>query len=228
MSRQVEPWVHRERGWSFDGAAQSETMLALSNGYLGVRGTLDEGAPAAAAGTYLGGFYETRPIPYAERGYGDPDFDQVLVDVVDGTRIRLIVQGEPLDVRTGTVVAHERVLDLRSGLLVRTLRWRSPSGHEVRLRTRRLVSLSHRELAAIEYELEATERPVEVAVHSELDARPPQCEVVGSLSRSRRLCHCASPVPGFLVRLELEAVRELAEAGEQVDGRHQLHDPFVV
>ena len=112
MSAQSEPWVHRETGWSLDVAAQSETMLALSNGYLGVRGTLDEGAPAALPATYLAGFHETQPIAYADRGVGDPEVDQVVVDVTDGTRIGLVVEGESLDVRRGTVVEHERVLDL--------------------------------------------------------------------------------------------------------------------
>ncbi len=163
-----EPWVHRETGWSAAYAAQSESLLALSNGYLGLRGSLDEGEPAALAGTYLNGFYETRPIPYADRGYGDPKLDQVMLAVADGTRIRLVVEDEPLDVRTGTVVEHERVLDLRAGQLVRTLRWRSPGGHDVRVRSRRLVSLEHRELAMIEYEVEPTERPLRLAIHSDL------------------------------------------------------------
>ena len=168
MSVQAAPWAHRETGWSPDAAAQSETMLALSNGYLGMRGTLDEGAPAALPGTYLAGFHETRPIPYAERGVGDPEDDQVLVDVTDGTRIAVVVEGEPLDLRTGTIVAHERVLDLRAGMLVRTLCWRSPAGHEIAVRSRRLVSLAHRELAAIAYEVEATARPLQLTVRSEL------------------------------------------------------------
>ncbi len=168
IAPQHDPWAHRETGWSPAFAAPSESLLALSNGYLGVRGTLDEGDPAALAGTYLNGFYETRPIPYADRGYGDPELDQVLVAVADGTRIRLEVEGEPLDVHTGVVGEHERVLDLRAGLLTRALRWRSPAGDEVRLRTRRLVSLSERELAAIEYEIEPTERPLHLVIHSEL------------------------------------------------------------
>lgn len=148
-------------------AAQSESLLALSNGYLGLRGTLDEGAPAALPGTYLNGFFETMAIPYADRGYGDPESDEVLLGVTDGTRIRLEVEGEPLDILTGTVLEHERALDLRAGLLVRTLRWRSPAGHEVTLRTRRLVSLEYREIAAIEYEVEAN-GPLHISVHSEL------------------------------------------------------------
>ncbi len=177
MIAQHDPWAHRVTGWSPAFAAQDESLLALSNGYLGVRGTLDEGEPAAVAGTYLNGFYETRSIPYADRGYGDPELDQLLVGVTDGTRIRLEVEGEPLDVRTGTVIEHERVLDLRAGLLVRTLRWRSPGGNEVRVRSRRLVSLEHRELAAIEYQVEPTERPLRLVVHSELAAEPSTAEV---------------------------------------------------
>ena len=148
-------------------------MLALSNGYLGLRGTLDEGVPAALPGTYLAGFHETRPISYADRGAGDPDVDQVLVDVADGTRIALIVEGEPLDLRTGTIVEHERLLDLRAGMLVRRLRWRSPAGHEIFVRSRRLVSLAHRELAVITYEVEALGRPLQLTVLSDLAVRSP-------------------------------------------------------
>ena len=170
MTLQVEPWTHRERGWSEDLAAQSESLLALSNGYLGIRGTMDEGAPAAVPGTYLNGFFETRPIPYADRGYADPESDQVMIGVTDGTRIRLVVEGEPLDVRVGDVLEHERVLNLRSGMLQRGLHWRSPGGHQVRVRSRRLVSLQYRELAAIEYEVEAVDGPLALTLHSELCA----------------------------------------------------------
>lgn len=171
MRPQLEPWVHRETGWPPDDAAHSETMLSLSNGHLGIRGTLDEGAPAALPGTYLAGFFETRPIPYAERGAGDPEIDQVLVNVTDGTRIALFVEGEPLDLRTGTLLEHERVLDLRAGMLVRTLRWRSPGGHEIAVRSRRLVSLARPEIAGIAYEAEAIGRPLRLTGASDLAVR---------------------------------------------------------
>ncbi|MBY0395474.1 MAG: family 65 glycosyl hydrolase, partial [Thermoleophilia bacterium] len=173
MNHQLAPWEHREEGWPPDDPGLSETMLALTNGYLGVRGTLDEGSPAVTPGTYLGGFHEVRDIPYSERGYGDPELDQVLVGVADGTRIRLLVEGKPLDLRSGTPLRHERTLDLRTGVLTRTLRWRSPRGDEVEVRSRRLVSLVHRELAAIEYVVEPVRGPLRLLVHSELVAEPP-------------------------------------------------------
>ena len=172
MTLRVHPWTHQEVGWDADRAAQSESLLALSNGYLGVRGSLEEGLPGALPATYLSGFFESIPIPYAERGAGDPEFDQVLVSLPDGMRIRLFVDGDPLDIRTGRVERHERTLDLRTGLLTRALDWSAPSGARIRLRSRRLVSLAHREIAAIEYEFEAVGRPVQVVVHSELGLAP--------------------------------------------------------
>ena len=39
----VEPWVLRETRFDPDMLPQSESMFALSNGHIGMRGNLDEG-----------------------------------------------------------------------------------------------------------------------------------------------------------------------------------------
>ncbi|HET6741735.1 MAG TPA: hypothetical protein VFH76_22485, partial [Kribbella sp.] len=54
----VEPWRLRETRLAFDKLAQSESLFALSNGHIGLRGNLDEGEPYAIPGTYLNSFYE--------------------------------------------------------------------------------------------------------------------------------------------------------------------------
>ena len=41
--------------------AQTESVFALSNGHIGLRGNLDEGEPHGLPGTYLNGFYELAP-----------------------------------------------------------------------------------------------------------------------------------------------------------------------
>ena len=166
----VEPWALVEEGVDIDRLAQAESLFALSNGHIGLRGNLDEGEPAGLSGTYLNGFYESFPLEYGERGYGFAEDGQSVVNVTDGKIIRLQVEDEPLDVHRGEVVHHERRLDFRSGLLERRLHWRAASGHEVRLTTRRLVSLSLRSLAAIEYEVEAVDQPIRVAIQSNLQA----------------------------------------------------------
>ena len=65
----VEEWNVREVGLNLDTLAQTESIFALSNGHIGLRGNLDEGEPNGLPGTYLNSFYELRPLPYAEGGY---------------------------------------------------------------------------------------------------------------------------------------------------------------
>src|ERR1051325_4125504 len=111
----VEKWKLREVGCDFDTLAQTESLFALSNGHVGLRGNLDEGEPHGLPGTYLNSFYEDRPLPYAERGYGDPEVGQTTINVTNGKLIRLLVDDEPFDVRYGRLDHHERVLDLKEG-----------------------------------------------------------------------------------------------------------------
>ena len=111
----VEPWAVRERGLDLDLLGQSESVFALANGHIGLRGNLDEGEPFALPGSYLNAFYEVRPLPYAETAYGLPDAGQTIVNVTNGKVLRLLVDDEQFDIRYGDLLQHERVLDLRDG-----------------------------------------------------------------------------------------------------------------
>lgn len=164
----VEPWTVREPHVDPEAMAISESVFALSNGYLGTRGTLDEVEPHGERGTFLAGVHETHPLAYPESAYGNPDEGQVIVRVADATSLRLVVDGIPLDVRTADVTAHERCLDLRTGVLERRLTWRTPRGTTMELHTRRLVSLTERAVVAVRYELWALDGPAHVVVRSEL------------------------------------------------------------
>jgi alpha,alpha-trehalose phosphorylase len=170
---QVEPWSLRETELDVEMLAKTESVFALANGHIGLRGNLDEGEPSGLSGTYLNSFYEVRPLPYAEAGYGNPEAGQTVVNVTNGKIIRLLVDDEPFDVRHGDLLAHERELDLRGGVLHRRVEWRSPAGTAVRVRSTRLVSLVQRLAAAVLYEMEALERPLRVVVQSELIANEP-------------------------------------------------------
>jgi alpha,alpha-trehalose phosphorylase len=169
----VEAWAVPERELHMDLLPQIESIFALSNGHIGLRANLDEGEPAGLPGTYLNGFYETRPLPYAEAGYGYPEAGQTLINVTNGKLIRLLVDDEPFDVRYGKVVRHERVLDLREGVLQRHAEWVSPAGQAVAVRSTRLVSFVQRSVAAILYEVEPLGAPARIVVQSELVANEP-------------------------------------------------------
>ncbi|RMB60309.1 glycoside hydrolase family 65 protein [Tessaracoccus antarcticus] len=166
----VEPWCLRETGLHLDLLAQSESLFALGNGHMGWRGNLDEGDPHGVPGSYLAGVYESRPLPYAEIGFGYPEAGQTVVNVTNGKPIRLLVNDHPFDVRYGELRSHERVLDFRSGLLSRSVEWVSPGGQAIAVRSTRLVSLVQRSMAAIHFEIESLGSTISVVLQSELVA----------------------------------------------------------
>jgi len=101
----TEPWRLVEKELDLDLLAQSESIFALSNGHIGMRGNLDEGEPHGLPGTYLNSLFELRPLPYAEAGYGYPDTGQSVINVTNGKIIRLLVDDEPLTPFTRAVMA---------------------------------------------------------------------------------------------------------------------------
>jgi len=166
----VAPLEIRETAIDLDLIDEAESLFALANGHLGLRGNLDEGEPAGLPGTYLNGFHEVRPLPYAESAYGNPEAGETVLNVTDGKLVRLLVDDELFDVRYGELVEHERVLDFRAGVLRRRVHWRSPAGAEVRIASTRIVSLPQRGAAAILYEVEPVGQGVRLVVQSELIA----------------------------------------------------------
>src|SRR5262249_34560244 len=179
----VEPWAVTEEALHLDVLAQSESVFALSNGHIGLRGNLDEGEPFGLPGTYLNGFYETHELPYAEAGYGYPEAGQTIVNATNGKVIRLLVDDEPFDVRYGELLKHTRNLDLRAGTPPAPVPWRSPGGREIEVTTIRLVSFVQRSVAAIRYEIRAIDgEPLRVVAQSELVANEP----TGTQSRDPR------------------------------------------
>jgi alpha,alpha-trehalose phosphorylase len=166
----VEPWTVRETSLDLERLAQTESLFALANGHLGLRGNLDEGEPFGIPGTYLAGFYEESELPYAEAGYGYPEAGETIVNVANGKILRLLVEDEPFDIRYGTLIAHERVLDLRAGVLRRSAEWVSPTGRRIRVASTRLVAFTRRAIAAIHYEVEPLDGSLPVVLQSELVA----------------------------------------------------------
>jgi alpha,alpha-trehalose phosphorylase len=148
----ADPWQLREEHYDPAHAALLETLFTLGNGYIGMRGTHEEGAPAGALeGTYLNGFYETEPIRYPETAFGLAHTNEFMLRVPNAKCVTVILDGERFSFDSGRLLAYRRALDLRSGVLERSFEWAAPSGKRLRIDSRRLVSFTHRQLAAIEY-----------------------------------------------------------------------------
>ncbi len=159
-----DPWRIVERGFTEEWMGNAETIFALSNGFIGVRGLLEEARPAVESGSFLNGFHETWPIVHAEQAFGFARTGQTIVNVPDVTIMKLYVDDEPLHLPTARIVSYERSLDMRDGILRRELVWATPSGKHVTVRSSRMVSLEHRHLGVITMEVEVdTDAPVVIS-----------------------------------------------------------------
>jgi alpha,alpha-trehalose phosphorylase len=144
-----DPWIIEIRGADPEKAGFYETILALSNGHIGARGSFEQGGPRHHPGVFVNGFHETWSIDYPESAYGYAKTGQTILYAPDTTGVTVVVDDRPLVLADADVT---RRLDLRHGLVTTTAVW-----PDVTVRWLRLVSLSRRHLLAVRVEVEPSE-----------------------------------------------------------------------
>lgn len=165
--RRDGPWRLRREGFDPARAAHEQTLFALSNGSLGVRGGFEETVDAGD-GTFLAAVHARSPIHYHERLSGFARNSDTRVPVAEGKGITVFVDGERLDPDEASVLECVRELDLRDGLLSRRMRVRSARGAAFEIRAERIVPLGWPDLLAIRFTLRAIDRDAEVTLVSSL------------------------------------------------------------
>jgi alpha,alpha-trehalose phosphorylase len=183
----ADEWNVIEKGFHPEFLAQLETMLALGNGYLGMRGCPEEGGPSAENGTFINGFYETRPIVYGEEAYGFAKTGQTMLNVTDSKIIKLVVDDEPFWLPNANLLSYDRRLNMKSGTLDREILWETPAGKQVLITSRRLVSFAHRHVAAISYRVTLLNAEAPVVISSEMAANEPSARANGDDPRLARI-----------------------------------------
>src|SRR6266542_3962256 len=118
---------------SFDPQKQhhEETIFTIGNGYLATRGAFEEGYPADRRATFIHGVFDEAPIVFTE-----------LANAPDWLPLTVYLSGERFSMDTGVIESFHQVLNLRTGLLIRTVRWRSPAGLVATLTFERFASLA--------------------------------------------------------------------------------------
>ncbi len=164
----VDEWALCEKHIDSDALGLSETLFSLGNGYLGMRGNVEEGRESHTHGTFINGFHETWPIQHAEEAFGFARVGQTIVNVPDAKVIRLYVDDEPLLISIADLLEYERRLDFRSGVLSREILWRTPSGKRVQIRSQRMVSFTQRHLAVMTFEVTMLDDHAPVAISSQI------------------------------------------------------------
>jgi kojibiose phosphorylase len=124
-------WILIENQFNPEKLHARETIFTIGNGYLGTRGSFEESYPRALPATLIHGVYDDVPVVYTELA-NCPDWLPLIV-MIDGERFRL---------DQGTILQYNRELDLRQGVISRSLRWRSPTGKTIDISFERFASLA--------------------------------------------------------------------------------------
>ncbi len=147
----------------------NETLFSNANGYIGVRGTLEEGVPAdfpTMRGMYLAGVYETIPMKQAESLCNLIEEKQTMLNVADTQSIDLYICGERFDMGTGELISNTRILDMDNGFTSREIIWKSPLGNTVKIVTKRMAHLAVPQLFTIEYSVTSLDFDGEIVFDS--------------------------------------------------------------
>ncbi len=202
-----DPWRLVRYGTDPTSFAQDESLFALANGTLGVRGNLEE-ADSPTQASLLSGVWERAPIEYHERFPGFASHTDTRLPVADATHIRLRLGDAPVLLDQGEWLQFERTLDLRHGCYQRVLRWRSPQGATLEIEAERLVSLADAALLVIRYCVRSIDYSGPITLESSISTRH---EAAGQGNDPR----IGSRLQGGLTGWGAQAGAELAWVGQQ-------------
>ncbi|HUZ83516.1 MAG TPA: hypothetical protein VMU66_02385, partial [Gaiellales bacterium] len=141
-------WLVEADGYEPADEASKESRFAVGNGYLGIRGSVDEGGPGSDPAVFVAGLYDG-----LEAGHED------MVVVPDPVTVRITLDGVPLEPWRWPEPADTRLLDLSALRYQRELRCTDPAGRRWLLRSQRLASLARPHVAAFRLELTLEQGP---------------------------------------------------------------------
>ena len=147
--------------WSIEQTSPAPELIAdngnrflVGNGYMGVRGTLDEHGREELAAVNLAGIYDR-----VGDGWREP------LNAPNPMHTRLNVAGEFLS--AGTARSHVQRLDFRLGVASRETVWDTPDG-QVTVESSRIVHMAQAHILASRYTV-SVDRPMEVTILADID-----------------------------------------------------------
>lgn len=119
---------------------QAAALFALANGLVGVEGVIDERSAAPCA--YLPDAFVSRPIRYHESFPGYATATDTRIKCPSPLLLRLQIDGHPIDFAEAELLDTVSSLDLATGQLNRTSRWRVGAGRTLEIAVARIVPLA--------------------------------------------------------------------------------------
>ncbi|MDP4119232.1 MAG: beta-phosphoglucomutase [Bacillota bacterium] len=154
-SFKVNPYRVYEKEIKLRDINHVESIFALGNGYMGMRGVYEETdlltEKIEKPGMYINGVFDKEKISHAAFFNGFSTHDQFTVNLIDWRFISLYIDAEKVSMTEGKVKNHVRYLDMKRGVLFRSFEWCSNSGKIIHVESIRMVNLRRFHGAEIKY-----------------------------------------------------------------------------
>ncbi len=134
----MDNWIISEDNFDSTVLSSKETVFTIGNGYLGTRGTFEEGFPGETSATLLHGVFDDVPIGFSE-----------LANTPNWLDLRIYMNGQIFRLDEGKILSYKRILNLRTATLHRDVAWLSPAGNTLRFEFERFASLANEHLLAL-------------------------------------------------------------------------------
>ncbi|WP_432245488.1 glycoside hydrolase family 65 protein [Arthrobacter sp. G.S.26] len=167
------PWQLVETRHEQGSAGTLETLFALGNGHLGIRGAHWAPADADLPGSFINGLHEIWDIKHAENAFGFARTGQRIVYIPDANNFTVVIDGEALSLAESEVLEYRRSVDFATGAYECRIRWQCRSGATVTTTERRAVGFRSRGSLGISLEV-AADRQVSLDVTSTVSNRQDQ------------------------------------------------------
>jgi len=165
---QDEMWSISYDDYALELEGTREALLTVGNGFFGTRGALEESFAGETnyPGTYIAGLYNCLESEVGGRTVSNEDF----VNVPNWLPITFkIGHGKWVEPNKTGIMQISRCLDFRTGILRREMITEDTQGHQTKIISQRLASMSDPHLAALRYEVTPLNYGGKISIRSMLD-----------------------------------------------------------
>ena len=158
LYKEDDLWMMKETHWEKDLQSIREAQFALGNGYLGTRGILEEIPFDSLPGTYIAGIYDRIGSQVAE-----------LVNFPNPFVFKLTIDGEKLDISIMKILHHERILNMKKGLLLRHTLYQDSKKRKYDYQSLRFVSMDKKNIGAMQIVFTPLDSNCEIEIQAGID-----------------------------------------------------------
>ncbi|OIJ15746.1 family 65 glycosyl hydrolase [Anaerobacillus arseniciselenatis] len=166
----LDEWSIIEEGFDPENHEVSESVFSIGNGHMGQRANFEEDYTGKTLqGSYMAGVYypdKTR-VGWWKNGY--PEYFAKVLNSTNWIGLKIEIDGENLDLHNVNVKEFVRELNMKEGYLERTFIATLKEGKEVKINTKRFVSIVDKEVGTIRYSVTPLNFNGELKVTSYLD-----------------------------------------------------------